>query len=542
MSLFADYDIEEIIAESEGTTVYKCIQSASQNPVMIKLLSQKRVAQFPNIVDDFVQILPLIRRLRHPNIIPVIDFGTAGGVPYLVMPFFGGANLEKTLKNQQISFEQRLAIATQICKGLAYAHRNGVVHSKIQPSNILVDYNLNIHISDIGVASVLAKYTASSESGERSRYAAPEQNAVVKALSPSCDVYSLGVVLYELFSGHLPPDPYVPPSISNTAVPAYLDEIISECLQADPLHRFTNAEEVTGKLLEAMWGAHIDQNEKQALLKGVEDIKARFAMLDVIRQTDFSSVYMCENTVNRSVLTVKKINEGVEGYDETIVVNSFQHPNIASVFGTARTENGFIIIMEYFEKGSLAERMVNNWDWPAATKVIRDVCQGLAHAGKNNLVHGNLRPSNIFFSINDQVKVSDFGLREHYLGNPGQANWYTYANESKSLLGDMLSMGAILFEMLTGKTPAWKRGELVVDSQFHALPNKLQSILLRLLAPVAKDRYRSFGDVISELDELSREAAKRKTGRPGKTSDSRRLKVLVFLLVLTLLMAIVYHL
>lgn len=501
MGLFSSYDIEDIIAEGDMATVYKCVQTSLKRPVAVKVLSQRLINRFPEIAKVFEKDFLIIARLNHPNIVPVIDRGMAGGLPYFVMEYVDGVPLNVVLKTRSLDLRNKLHIAVQICKALSYAHLNSVIHCDLKPANVLVDKAGNIQLTDFTIAQSVDIHGDKQGLGSTPDYMSPEQKAGGK-LTAATDIYSLGVMMYEIFSGQLPGKSLTAPSYHDQAIPAYLDEIITTCLHPDPINRYASADKVKDKLLESLWGAHIQELKKKKVLQGMGDINTRFAMLDIIKETRFSSVYLCDNTINHHRVVVKKIPGTKDGYKESTVLSNLQHPNVVNIFGTSTEGDGFIIIMEYLSDGSLNDRLVHPWEWKKAVNTVKEICQGMAFNHANNLVHGNLRPSNILFSRTGEAKVGDCSLREHYRGDTTDTNWYAYPNQPISKLGDIYAAGTILYEMVCATAPMWSKGELVANKQFHLLPSGLQRGLKRMLAVVPKDRYRNFEEVVSELDGL----------------------------------------
>ena len=148
--------------------------------------------------------------MNHPNIVTVHDFGEAGGHCYLVMEFVDGLNLRQLLQTGQMKPEQALAIVPQICEALQYAHEQGIVHRDIKPENILLDKAGRVKIADFGIAKMLGDepgqqaLTGAKDAVGTPHYMAPEQIEKPLTVDHRADIYSLGVVFYEMLTGELP--------------------------------------------------------------------------------------------------------------------------------------------------------------------------------------------------------------------------------------------------------------------------------------------------------------------------------------------------
>jgi serine/threonine-protein kinase len=517
MGLFSDYEIEELIAEGGMATLYRCRQTSLNRPVAVKVLSQRLMTQHPEIVEYFNNESLIIARLNHPNIVHVIDRGISGGLPYFVMEYVDGSSLDKLLAQNALNLERKLDIAVQISKALAYAHRNNVIHRDMKPANVLIDRDGNVQVADFGIARMMdARRGDNGPIMGTLDFMSPEQRGGKVALTPATDVYSFGVILYQMFTGQLPQSPLRLPSYYDPVIPSYLDELIARCLELDPAKRFPNGEAVKQRLLETMWGAHLKEPQKQKVLEGVGDITTRFAVLDVIAETPFGAVYLCENTVNHRKLVIKKALNSAKGLAESQQVMRLSHPHIAKIYGVSGDKRAFIIVSEYLPGGSLRDRLVNLWPWKDALRLARAIADALAVTHRLGIVHGNLRPSNILFAEDGAPKLTDYCLDEHYKDNAAEHNWYRYGSEAPGVTADIFALGVILYEMTLGNLPQWQRNELVINQRFRTLPFDLQDALRRMLAPVPKDRYRGFDEVIGVMDALldfdrSKHVPRRKT-------------------------------
>ncbi|GMR21279.1 MAG: hypothetical protein BMS9Abin36_1879 [Gammaproteobacteria bacterium] len=521
MGLFTDYEIDSVIAEGGMATVYKCKQISLDRPVAVKVLSQQLMRQHPAIVDYFEQESLIIAKLSHPNIIHVIDRGISGGLPFFVMEFVEGRTLDRILSRDRLDVTQKLDIAVQIVKAMAYAHRNGVIHRDIKPSNILVDSEGNVQIMDFGISQLITKgddkaVTDSLVMGTEA-YMSPEQKVGVNTLTTATDMYSLGLVLYEMFTGERPDIPPRQPSGFDANNPTYIDKLIMACLEPNPGSR-PDAVYVRDQLLEAMRGVHLDEEKKQQVLEDVTDVKVRFALLDILAETQYAAVYLFENTHSRKLLVIKKITENEKGFKEAQTLSSLRHTGIIDIYGVSKNERAFIIVMEYLPGGSLKDRLARGWPWKEALQIMVPVCEGLAIAHKNNLTHGNLRPSNILFTESGEAKLTDFCLDEHYKDSEKQQNWYAIKNEARTPATDIYSLGVILYQMLFGVLPSWNRNELQVVKEFKTIPFDLQDMLRRMLQRVPKDRYKSMDDVLTIMDGLLMFRLSRKAGNHTRTS------------------------
>lgn len=538
MGLFSNYDIEEIISEGDAATVYRCVHSSQARTVAVKVLSPQLISRYPEIRSNFEKFSHVVAKLVHANIVRVSEQGIVGELPYFVMDYVDGESLHDVMKKRTLNFAQKLDIVLQVSKALTYAHKNGIIHRNLKPANVLIDSAGKIKITDFGIAQLIEGRSGKKNlPSEPLDYLAPEQKSGQVDISSASDCYSFGVLMYELFTGHLPGNPLALPSYHDSSIPAYLDEVITTCLNPDPANRYATAEGIREKLLESMWGAHIPEAITKRILQGMGDINTRFVLLDVVQENRYGGVYLCDNSVNHSKLIIKKIVGTREGYKECTILSNLQHPNVANIYGTSTDEGVFIVLMEYLAGGNLNDRLVNPWEWKKAVNVIKQICQGMFFIHENNMVHGNLRPTNILFSRRGEAKVADCSLNEHYQDKGTGTNLYVYPNESKSKLGDIYSVGVIFFEMVAGTVPVWKHNELVVNPLFRSLPDDLQLVITRMLAIVAKDRYRDFKEVIETLDGLGG-TVRSKPAKKKTQGKSALLKLLLVLLVVAAVVAL----
>lgn len=241
---FPNLEILECLGRGGMGVVYKARQKSLGRLVALKLLAPERThdAAFEQ---KFAQEARALAALNHPNIVTIHDFGRAGGFFYLIMEYVDGVNLRAALRGDRFTPEQALAIVPPVCEALQYAHDHGVVHRDIKPENLLLDREGRVKVADFGIAKMLRAETGAGEVGVAEtaagtpRYMAPEQRER-GATDHRADIYSLGVVLYELLTGELPGDRLEPPS-RKVRIDVRLDEIVLRALERTPELRYENA-------------------------------------------------------------------------------------------------------------------------------------------------------------------------------------------------------------------------------------------------------------------------------------------------------------
>jgi hypothetical protein len=228
--------------------VYKARQPKLNRLVALKLLAPERGGD-PRFAERFEREAQALARLNHPNIVTVHDFGMAGGRYYLLMEFVDGTSLRQLLKAGSLAPEQALAIVPRICEALQYAHDKGVVHRDIKPENVLLNKEGCVKIADFGIAKIIAPgggaraLTQDDQVIGTPHYMAPEQVENPGRVDHRADIYSLGVVFYEMLTGELPLGKFAPPS-RKVHVDVRLDEVVLHALEREPDRRYQHASEV----------------------------------------------------------------------------------------------------------------------------------------------------------------------------------------------------------------------------------------------------------------------------------------------------------
>jgi len=510
MTQIDGYQLLDRIGEGGMATVYRGIQLSLNRPVAIKILAHN-VAARQEILRRFDKESLIIARLNHPHIIHVIDRGvTAKGMPYFVMEYVEGMDLAAAIRAGTLNLNRKLEIVMQICKALSYAHNNGVVHRDIKPANVLIDCEGTVRMLDFGIAQF---YDDACGDADKTRpgvimgtipYMSPEQLSGSDSVTPRSDLYSLGVLMYELFTGIKPVGNFKPPSQIEQSLPRQIEDVILSCMDPDPLQRPASADEIKDCLLKLLQGAHLATAQRQRARQGITSIEEKFALLDVIKEERCGSVYLYEDRVGQSLLVIKKRPSTSAGYTEAKLLTALKHKNIVNILGASKNNAVFIIVMEYLSGGSLTDRLVKTFGLQEFLPVARQICEGVAFAHRNRIVHGNLRPSNILFAEDGQAKIADFGIDEHYAGSSGAANWYGVSAEPKSIRADIYAAGVIFHQMLTGLLPPAATGARgVLDPSAKNLPPEVQSLLVKMLVRKPDARYASFDQIRADLEAIS---------------------------------------
>ncbi len=503
-----DYEIIGEIGHGGMAVVYKGLQASLNRPVAIKVLSQK-VSKNKEIVERFNRESLIIARLEHPNIIHVIDRGlTEEGEPYFVMNLVEGMTLSKWMKGPVMPLTKKFDLIIQICKGLSYAHKNGVIHRDIKPANILIDLEENALLTDFGIAQFYGQDTGEDQLTQDGAvlgtisYMSPEQKLGSKDVTAASDIYSMGVIMYEMITGAKPLGHFKRPSEVTPNIPQFIEDTILKCLASEPSDRFKTADEVKDQLLKFLRGGHLAQNKKEKVLQGNPALKQRFSLLDVIRESEFGSVHLLQDKTDSQLMVVKKCKLFRDWLFDKKLLTTLRHKNIVRVFGSSGDNEFYNIVMEYISGGSLKDRMVQKHPWRKALKTVKGICEGLYYAKKQGVIHGNIRPSNILIDESGEVKIADFGLEEHYPEEKGKNNWYSPPKEERSTQGDIYGIGVIIYEMLLGTLPVWRKNKVVPHEAFYKFGEDLQNMVLKMIVREREHRYLNFDEVLETMTEL----------------------------------------
>ncbi|HYV32646.1 MAG TPA: serine/threonine-protein kinase, partial [Candidatus Binatia bacterium] len=241
---FPQLEILEFIGQGGMGCVFKARQPQLNRVVALKILPEA-LARDAAFAARFVREAQALAALNHPNIVTVHDFGQSGGVFYLLMEFVDGVNLRQALRGGRFTPEQALAIVPPICDALQFAHERGIVHRDIKPENLLLDKAARVKIADFGIARMVgaAPLVADDRAAGTPHYVAPEQKDKPQQADHRADIYSLGVVFYEMLTGELPARKLELPS-RKVQIDVRLDEVVLRALEEEPDRRYQTADQL----------------------------------------------------------------------------------------------------------------------------------------------------------------------------------------------------------------------------------------------------------------------------------------------------------
>ncbi|GAA3963708.1 protein kinase domain-containing protein [Allohahella marinimesophila] len=578
------------LGEGGMATVYRGVQESLQRPVAIKVLAAN-LADEPEVLQRFEAESMIIAQLNHPHIIHVIDKGlTPEGRPFFVMEFVEGMTLEDAINRDKLDSAKKLEVLVQVCKALSYAHKNGVIHRDIKPANVLLDKDWEVRIADFGIAHFFTDTLAQTRPGASSRsssadtsltmgtsaYMAPELMMAGQA-SERSDLYALGVMMYELFTG-IVPAPDAP--AAHDVMPAIelgLSELIASCMAEEIEDRPMSADDVHRDLLYLSQGQHLSPRQRVDADRNIRALTdtypdSHFSVLDVLKDEPATAVFLYEDQTREVMYIVKRLSLQSAGLREHKILARHSHPNIVTIHGVSHHGDKASIIMAYMASGTLADHIGSKvvpakaFEWGAA------IAQGLKFAHQHKVFHGNLRAKSIFMDDETVLKLSGFGI-------PGPeaaiaSDQSRGRSDAVAAQTDLKAVGTILWQALAGAPlqaetsmkgapPAGKTSQTVrtlttargrapaLPEGIASLPESLKRVLDRLLSDDPREAYPSIEAAAIDLttankearllekqvkvDAIKREAAKvaRKTERLGRVRSRQKfiLPALVLCLV-----------
>ncbi len=269
------YRITDKLGQGGMATVYRAYHANLDRYVALKVLHAV-FKEDPNFLARFRREAQIVARLEHPSIIPIYDYSEHNGEPYLVMRFIEGETLKARLARKPLTLDETLKIMTAVGQALTYAHGQGVLHRDIKPSNILLEKGTEPFIADFGLArmasageSTLSKDTMLGTP----QYMSPEQAQGIQDLDAGTDIYSLGVVLYEIVVGRVPFSADTPyaivhdhiytplplPSAVNPQVPRPVERVLLKTLAKDRTDRYQSAVAMVDAFREAVYESDLKE-------------------------------------------------------------------------------------------------------------------------------------------------------------------------------------------------------------------------------------------------------------------------------------------
>ncbi|MEM7010597.1 MAG: serine/threonine-protein kinase, partial [Verrucomicrobiota bacterium] len=277
--LFADYKIQQLLGRGGMGAVYKAVQTNLDRSVAIKLLPAQMAQKDPSFAERFRREAKAMAALDHPNIVTVYDFGeTEAGHSYFIMEFVDGMDMHQLIHRGELDHKGALNAVSQICDALEYAHEQGFVHRDIKPANIFINQRGVLKVGDFGLAKIAGEpktqfagptLTMAGTAMGTPDYAAPEQ-LDGREVDQRADIYSLGVMFYEMLTGQIPRGAFEPPS-KKVQVDIRIDEVVLKAMAEEPERRYLSASEMrtevdvvrTEELAVASRHRESEENEKR---------------------------------------------------------------------------------------------------------------------------------------------------------------------------------------------------------------------------------------------------------------------------------------
>lgn len=262
------YHILEQIGQGGMATVYRAFDTRLDRDVAVKMIRKSAFSaeMLERVLARFEREAKALARLSHPNILKVHDFGEHDGSPYLVMEFMPGGTLKQRL-GQPVAWGETLRLLLPVARGLAYAHGRGIVHRDVKPANILITESGEPMLTDFGIAKLLENEEGQTLTGSgvgigTPEYMAPEQGMGVKGVDGRVDIYSLGIVLYEMITGRKPytadtpmavvlkqmTDPLPRPRESVPDLPESIERLLIRSLAKKPEDRFASMDDMAAAM------------------------------------------------------------------------------------------------------------------------------------------------------------------------------------------------------------------------------------------------------------------------------------------------------
>jgi serine/threonine protein kinase len=266
-----DYHVRELLGSGGMASVYKGYDPALDRDVAIKVIST--TGQSSDFAVRFQREARVVARLRHPNIVHIYHFGMQRDIVYMVQELLAGPTLDRRIRDagrRRLAAERVQTIIAQLAAALDFAHSQGIIHRDVKPSNALYNAHGQIVLTDFGIARSPADMARTATGPGvvmgTPGYLAPEQAISSATLTPACDIYALGVVLFELLTGRLPfeadtsmgvvlkhlYDNPPPPSSLRPELPPALDKVVQQALSKEPAERFPSASALA-QALQAAW-------------------------------------------------------------------------------------------------------------------------------------------------------------------------------------------------------------------------------------------------------------------------------------------------
>ncbi|GAB4577947.1 MAG: hypothetical protein Fur0022_06790 [Anaerolineales bacterium] len=503
----ANFRIERLLGRGGMAVVYYGWDTALERPVALKVIDA-RFREDPFYTTRFVREARAVAKWQHENIVKIYYAGEEEGLYYFAMEYIAGQDLGKWLSKAPypLAASEILRIGQAIARALDYAHQQGIIHRDIKPANILISEEGRIVLTDFGLAMDLSQGSVGEAFGS-AHYIAPEQARRSADAVPQSDLYSFGVVLFEMLTGRVPFDDPSPTSVAlqhitqnvpsprtfNPDLSPETERVLLKALSKKPEDRYPTGQALMDALAKALQPLRAENLRPITLpppparaalpmppsplpteLIGLQLDEYRLETL--LGQGGMARVYRAIDTKLQRYAAIKVIDtpylndaDYLARFErEARAIAQLEHPHIVRLYRYGEAQGLLYMAMQFVEGADLgavmqAYRKDGQWmPFEEVLRIIQEIAAALDYMHTKGVIHRDLTPSNVMLAQDGQAFVADFGLslltevgtRGEIFGSPH----YMAPEQAVSSAGvvpqsDLYALGVILYEMLTGRVP-----------------------------------------------------------------------------------------